>query len=157
MWAIVILVVMSALSGYYVLVDETYQAPVADMKALDLAGDMGVYRAAVMAYLRANPGFSSGTVPDTALAATFPSWYVRSPLWTNYVAADGTIAVYASTLPAMKIVSQLFAESQRSILVGEADSGTNTLRSPVYGNTGIPLPAGAAIPNGSPVWLARRN
>jgi len=116
-----------------------------------------VYRDAVLRYLAAHPAVSGPlAVSDAQLQTVLPSWYARYPLWRNYVAADGMVTVYAATLPPVSIGARLYDLSQRSILAGVADTGTGTLHSPVYGDTGIPLPAGVAIPDGSPVWMGRR-
>jgi hypothetical protein len=156
MWMIWILMIMTSIAGYYSLSDQISSPPPESMKSADLAGSMAIYRAAVLRYATANPSFT-GTVADSNLS--FPTWYrpLSPPLWTNYIAADGTIVIYASSLPPMTITSEIVSLSRNSVLAGQANAATHTLDSPVFGNNQIPLPAGLSIPNGSPVWLAKRN
>lgn len=159
MWIMWIMVAMAAVTGYYSMKAETHLLPVAAMRNENLAGNMAVYRGMVVRYLAAHPEITGpAAVSDEQLQTVFPEWYVPSSLWANHLSADGMITVYASTLPPMKISSHIVELSQRSIMAGEANAALapGLLYSPVFGNTTIPLPAGVAIPDGSPVWMARR-
>lgn len=157
MWAMWVLAAAISVVGYYALNDEISLTMLTVPKNVDLAGNMGIYRDSVLTYLHNHPEVVGPVVVnDSALSSTLPSWYSRYPLWTNYVAADGLVTIYATSLPPTKITSQIYELSQRSIFAGEAKNSTGTLYSPVYGNTNIPLPAGVAIPDGSPVWMGKR-
>lgn len=158
MWNIWILAAMVSLASYYTIRGESNQNPVPAMKSTDLAGNMAVYRAGVIAYLKNNPGITGPTsIADADLQPVLPSWFTPYPGWRNHVAADRTVTIYAASLPPAKITSELHTLAQGSLLAGEANTATNTVFSPGLGNTGIPLPANVAIPNGSPVWLAASN
>jgi len=154
MWMTWIMTALIAIAGGLALSDEVRSPPrLAMHKSADLADNMGVYRGAVIGFLAKTPSFATGTVPDEMLI--LPSWYRPYPLWRNHVEADGSVTIYAAQLPPLSIMADLMRLSHNSMLVGAADTSTNTLRSPLFGDTRIKLPAG--IPDGSPVWLARRN
>lgn len=156
MWMMWIAAAIIVMTGYYSVNSQVQNPTPAPMQSMALAGNMGIYRAAVVAYATSNPAFT-GTVADGNLP--FPTWYtpLTPSLWRNYIAADGTITIYASALPTIKITSDIVSLSKNSILAGEARSATGTLYSPAAGDTGILLPAGVVIPNGSPVWMSSHN
>jgi hypothetical protein len=159
MWVVWILVALASVTGYYTMTSRAHELPVAAMKNEDLAGNMAVYRGMVMNYLAAHPEvIGPAVVSSVALQSVQPAWYTPSPLWANHVSVDGMITIYAATLPPAKITSQIVDLSQRSILAGEARASlaAGNLYSPIFGNTNIPLPTGVSIPDGSPVWMARR-
>ncbi|PFH10287.1 PilM protein [Collimonas sp. PA-H2] len=157
MWMTWILVAMMSLTGYFFLEDQLKSPQPPIQKTLDLAASMATYRQTVIAYLSRNPAFAGDAVPEAALSSYLPSWYVSYPSWKNYLSADGTIVIYAPNLPPLDIVPDIARLSQNSLLAGVADLKSGTLHTPAAGDTGIPLPAGVALPDGGPVWLARRN
>src|SRR4051794_38595809 len=126
MWAIWVLTVMMALSGYYMARNEAAAPTQILTKSMDLVHSMGGYQAAVEAYARLNPTYV-GSVPDTSLS--FPTWYVSpSPqLWTNNIANDGTITVYTVSLLPISIASDLASYAKYSRLVGIANTATGRL------------------------------
>lgn len=160
MWMIWIMVAMLSVAGYYSTSLKTeHTAPIAEMRDENLANNMAVYRGMVMRYLARHPEITGpATVSSESLEAERPAWYAPSPLWRNHLSADGMITVYAATLPTSRITPEIAKLSQRSILAGETSAALapGFLYSPNFGNTGIPLPADVAIPDGSPVWMARR-
>lgn len=122
-----------------------------------LGQSMAVYRDAVVRYARANPAFQ-GRVPDAQLA--LPAWYVAPDpgLWSNHVAADGLIAVYAARLPAIDIAGSMAALAHGSELAGRADKAAARIAPAARAGSGVALPAipGNPVPDGAPVWLAHR-
>lgn len=162
MWPLAVLTVLLTLSGYYALDGQQRQTAAGQGRAEVLADSMAVYRQAVRQYFASYPG-PQHSVSLAALRAShaLPAWsplYTGAgpALWANYRAADGTIYIYAAATPAQNIAAELVRLSRNSVLAGVFRAGDATLYSPVFGNTGIPLPtpAEAAIPNGSPVWIA---
>ena len=160
MWMIWIMVAMLSVAGYYSTSLHTeHDAPVAAMRDEHLAGNMAAYRSMVVDYFARHPeitGPASASLPD--LESVRPTWFAPSPLWANHLGADGMITIYAATLPPTRITAEIVKLSQRSIMAGEVSAALapGVLYSPVFGNTAIPLPADVAIPDGSPVWMARR-
>jgi hypothetical protein len=146
MWALWILAGMISVTGYFAVARDVNAAP-ATARSADMAWNMGVYRAAVIGYVGAHPGFS-GSVPAESLA--LPPWYRRDPRWKNKV-EGGRIAVYADDAVPDDVITELVTLSKNSLFVGIADD-SGVLRSPLYGKTQIALPAG--IPSGAAVWLA---
>lgn len=157
MWIMLILASMGSVAGFYALQSQTHEPKVVEMRNADLADNMGVYRASVLAWLKSNPGFSGTSVAAADLAASLPPWYKPDAIWRNHVDANGMVTIYAASLPPMRITTQIFNLSQRSILAGEARLASGTLYSSGFGDTGIPLPSGVVIPDGGPVWMAKRN
>ncbi|NRR33764.1 type IV pilus biogenesis protein PilM [Oxalobacteraceae bacterium] len=161
MWPLAVLTTLLSLSGYYALEGQQRQTAASQGKAAVLADSMAVYREAVRQYFASHPG-PQRSVTLAALRAShaLPAW---SPLytdtgpapWANYRAADGTIYIYAAAAT-QNIAADVVRLSRNSVLAGVFRAGDTTLYSPVFGNTGIPLPtpAEAAIPDGSPVWIA---
>ena len=157
MWMTWILVMMLSLTGYFFLENQTKNPAQLIQKNLDLASSMATYRQTVITYLSNNPAYAGDVLPDEIVLAALPSWSRPYPLWKNYLSADGTITIYASALPPINIIPDIAHLSQNSLLAGVANVRTGTLHTPASGDTGIPLPGGVAIPDGAPVWLARRN
>lgn len=148
MWSVWILVAMISIAGYVAVGNEIrHPLEAGSSESADLAWSMGVYRGAVLAYARANPGFT-GVVPDTALA--LPTWYRRDARWKNTV-EGGRVIVWASGRVSADLVSELVALSNDSLLVGTADAASGRLVSVLRGLTEVPLPA--AVPHGAPVWV----
>jgi len=161
MWAVLIMVVMVALGGWYGWPAEQRREAVVRQQADDDAGTMAVYRDAVMAYFKAN------NVTDTSVslaglkgAGVLPAWskLATSPTvaWTNYRDGAGQIYIFPAAAGARPIVAELLALSRNSLNVGVYRAADHTLFSPVDG-TRIALPTlgEAVIPDGAPVWLAQ--
>jgi hypothetical protein len=165
MWNMAVIVVLAGLGAFYAALAEGRLAVLDQARSVAGANSMALYRDAVIAYFSAHPGLTDASVDIATLKADgmLPAW---SPLyaqpasspWANYRAGDGAITVYATSVPAGDVVSEIVALSRNSVLAGIYRSGDATLFSPIYGNTGIPLPpaAKAPIPDGSPVWMAAR-
>ncbi|MFC5474047.1 type IV pilus biogenesis protein PilM [Paraherbaspirillum soli] len=158
MWMTWIMVAMMAIAGCFVLSEEVRSPVTVAHKNADLAESMSIYRNAVIAFVAANPTFAGGEVPVDKLP--LPSWYTRYPLplqlWRNHVEA-GVITIYAAQPQPVNITADLLRLSHNSVLVGVADMRAKMFRSPLFPDVQSPLPAGIPIPDGSPVWLARRN
>ena len=122
-----------------------------------LGQSMAVYRDAVLRYARGNPGFQ-GRVPEDQL--TLPGWYVAPDpgLWSNHVAADGLIVVYATRLPTRDIAASMATLAHGSELAGRANRAAARIEPAARAGAPVALPAipGSAIPDGAPVWLAHR-
>lgn len=159
MWMIWVLVAILSVTGYYSTALNTQTLPMAELRNENLANNMAVYRSMVVDFLARNPGIvGPATVTDAQLETVRPAWFTPSPLWANHLAADGMITIYATTLPPTRIAYDIVKLSQGSELAGEFNAARSLLNlfSPLTGDTGIRLPAGVAIPNGSPVWMASR-
>lgn len=151
MWPLVILVILTSLTGYFSMSDQVMH-PIATHAGMeDLAVNMRVYRRALINYARSNPGVT-GVIADSSLA--FPSWYRKNPLWTNIVTAS-SVTVYATKRPPETITMDIVRMSGNSAFTGEADASDHTLVSPVFGKTSISIPA--AVPHGVPVWISSIN
>lgn len=163
MWQFVVLVVMTMLTGVYSLREHDREADVEQATAESVAGEMAVYREAVITWFSENPNQLQPVPIDTLRSNNLlPVWSTlrtnpAASIWANFRDADGLIYIYATTLPRVNIVNEVAKLSQNSVLAGVFRTGDATLHSPVFGNTGIKLPpAGVPIPNGSPVWIALR-
>lgn len=163
MWQLVVLMVMTMLTGVYSLGEQERVAEVEQATAESIAGEMAVYREAVVAWFSQHPGQFQPVPIDTLRNNNLlPAWSTlrtnpAASIWANFRDADGLIYIYAATLPRVNITNEVVNLSQNSVLAGVFRTGDTTLHSPVFGNTGVKLPpAGAAIPNGSPVWIAMR-
>lgn len=161
MWAMLVLVVMVSLTGLYTLTVEKNFFQSARQEESNLAESMSTYRAGVIRYLSANPGFAGGPVSTAQLNPLLPTWYVvpqkpdLTPLWRNYVAPDRTIYVHAASPLPRSFVSAIVQLARNSVLAGVSPDGL-TLYSPAdfTGMPPIALPAAAGIAAGSPVWIA---
>lgn len=169
MWYAMVFSVMLAVAGYY-----SGSAPLVDEQAAaarNLATSMAIYRQLLIAYATAHPSATARNVPLAQLTAYFPLGYTQesAQLWRNYVDSDGILYVYPARALALSITNELVALSQNSVLVGDAGIDGN-LHAPAnlasfdslppavgHTSTDIPLPPGAAISAGLPVWLAFRN
>ena len=98
-----------------------------------VAGNLMIYRNVVSAYAEANPT-TTGAVADATLG--LPTWYQRQPGMGNYLVGGKSYVFYTTILPGL--VGTL-AERSQSMSIGINSGGW--LRSPIAGNTGIPLPA----------------
>jgi len=114
-------------------------------EAKAVAGNMSVYRNAVIAYAKANPA-ASGAVGDAALS--LPSWFVHNPQVLNYVASGKGYVYYAGAQPELAYL--ILKSNSNTILAGIKKGGY--LVNPLSGTTVISLPG--VIPDGSVVYSA---
>jgi hypothetical protein len=187
MWNILILTAMLAVAGYFSMVDQKYVVNSEASTSVGLANGMAFYRQAVINYYTNNPGASVNTsVGELTLQSSnyFP-YGANAPLltsqWNNYIDTNHIIYIYEAAPMTVNIVSNIVTLSQNSVLAGQAVMNGTTLE--LYapadiatappstfglssgipeamdygGHSPIPLPVGAAIPVGSPVWLASAN
>lgn len=98
-----------------------------------VAGNFMIYRNIVSAYAESNPAMT-GAVTDLSLG--LPTWYQRQPGMGNYLVGGKSYVFLTTALPGL--VGTL-AERSQSMGVGINSGGW--LKSPIAGNTGIPLPA----------------
>jgi hypothetical protein len=112
-------------------------------EAAAIAGNLAVYRNAVLTYAQANPGVT-GSVSDSSLS--LPTWFSKITGVSNYVSA-GRGHVYYST-PTPEGAYLILKASNNTIRAGLMRSGY--LYNPLSGSTSISLPA--AIPEGSVVY-----
>jgi len=161
MWAVLIVVFVVTLGGWYGWPAEQRREAVVRQQADDDAGTMGIYRETVMAWFKANDVTdTSVSLADLKLAGVLPAWskLAASPTvaWTNYRDGAGQIYIFPAAAGTRPIVAELLALSRNSLNVGIYRAADHTLSSPVDG-TRIALPplGGAVIPDGAPVWLAQ--
>jgi hypothetical protein len=164
MWNLVVITVLAAMASVYASLGERTAAVIEPAMSRDTAENMALYREAVIQYYTANDVKNYSVDLETMKAANVvPTWstlYTNSAtaIWANFRAADGTIYVYAASLPSMNIQADLARVSRNSYLVGMYKRQGQTLYSPVYGDTGISLAALASkhIPDNAPVWIGYR-
>ena len=162
MWYIAILSIMITAGGYFTFTTQENLAHAESAKNSTLARDMATYREAVVAYFASHPGNShSVSLPHLRAANLFPSWSSlnnasNASIWANYRASDGTIYIYATAPIPAELAHEITELSRNSVMTGVFRRGDTTLHSPVFGDTGIPLPnqADVRIPDTSPVWIA---
>ncbi|MGF0335775.1 type IV pilus biogenesis protein PilM [Ectopseudomonas toyotomiensis] len=106
-----------------------------------LSRGMLVYRSAVSAYARANPGYS-GIPSDAALS--LPDWYIKPAGITAYI-VDGS--AYTFSTKAVPGLPAALVERTESVVIGVNRAGY--LVSPASGNMAILLPS--TIPEGAVV------
>ncbi|KQV45205.1 type IV pilus biogenesis protein PilM [Massilia sp. Root335] len=160
MWAVLIVVFVAALGGWYGWPAEHGREAVVRQQASEDAGSMGIYREAVMAWFKANDVTdTSVSLADLKLAGVLPAWSklatAPTAAWTNYRDGAGRIYIFPAAAGTRPIVAELLALSRNSLNVGIYRAADHTLASPVDG-TRIALPplGDAVIPDGAPVWLA---
>lgn len=182
MWNILVFTVILSVCGYYSMASQQRLDASEKSTAYSLAMDMETYRDAVVQYYANNPGAPLNvSVPAATLTASgvFPSWANSASLcgqWNNYIDGNKMIYIYQLRQPAVNITLSIVALSQNSVLAGQAvySGGQLTLYAPAdiatappstlsqssgipeatdYG-THAPIVLPAAIPVGSPVWLA---
>ena len=150
MWPLAIIIILIPVVGHKMLQAEVF-LPTVEISASKpaLAKNFVTYKNVVDEFVASRPAGYTGTgpgnsVPDANL--TFPGWYYRNPLWTNKV-INGTVTVYATSVNGAGDFSREVAgitNGRRS--VGVVSNTSGTILSPLYGDTGITLPAG--LPNG---------
>jgi hypothetical protein len=164
MWAVLIVVVALTLGGWYGWPAEQRREAVVRQQASNDAETMGIYRAAVIAWFKANNVTdASASLADLKAAGVLPAWSRLSTAsvataWTNYRDGAGQIYIFPAAAGAPPVIAELLALSRNSLNVGVYRAADHTLFSPVDG-TRIALPplGDAVIPDGAPVWLARCN
>lgn len=161
MWNVVVIIVMTALTGFYILPIERTGMALQDVQASKIVESMAVYRQAVKNYFSANnvTGVSVG-IDALKNAGAIPAWAAfgansTAPAWANYRDSTGTIYIYPATLPSSNIVSAMLQQSRNSMNVGIYRASDHSLYSPVDG-TRVTLAslAGVPIPDKAPVWMA---
>ncbi|HYD61622.1 MAG TPA: type IV pilus biogenesis protein PilM [Noviherbaspirillum sp.] len=162
MWHILMVLSLASLAGLYATFDKPALAAYENVDAVNLVRDMAHYREAVIAYFAQNPGvYPRADITALLSANVWPSWSTLQhkhtlPRWAHYRDSDGMLYVYAASEPDVNLFPELMKLTQNSVLVGVYRAGDTTLYSPVLGDTGRKLPTSgsAAIPVGSPVWIA---
>ncbi|WP_211474764.1 type IV pilus biogenesis protein PilM [Collimonas humicola] len=171
MWGVLMLVCMLSVAGYYSMAGQENLIASENSVAANLAINMAVYRQAVIDYSSANPAALATSVASGALS--LPSWGIPSALsrWDNYIDRNGVIYVFTRMKLPVNITADIVSLSRNSVLAGEAaataagslylnapaDIAVTPLAAQQAPRQVILLPAPAAIPVGSPVWLASRN
>jgi hypothetical protein len=157
MWIAVVIAMFASLIGYQsILAQATDPTPHDAQIAQSLADNMTSYRFAVVAFANANPAFV-GTATDAQLAGPaptyFPTGYVAPspPMWSNVIQADGTIAIYATRLPASSLMGPLNLLSMQSPLVGQISAPPATVTT----TTTTVLKNAAANPNAPGQFLGQ--
>lgn len=156
MYALWVLIVCGAIAGVYGLVDVRYLGETPQLGAVGFAQRMSTYRQALVAYAIANPGFAGSA--SAASLAPFAAGMTLDPSLRNFVVpnsdAPGSLVVVYTTSTAMGgAIAQIETLAGGSAMAGVAHGGS--VLSP--GNPAVPLPVAiaAAVPDGTPVWMAQ--
>jgi hypothetical protein len=166
MWAVLIVLCVTVLGGWYGWPAEQRHEAVVRQQAGDHAGTMKMYRKAVVAWFEAHDVTdTSVSLAELKEAGVLPGWSKlatgsEAESWTNYRDSTGRIYIFpaaaaGASAGAPPVIAELLALSRNSLNVGIYRASDHTLWSPVDG-TRIALPplGGAVIPDGAPVWLA---
>ena len=161
MWAVLIVVCVTVLGGWYGWPAEQRREAVVRQQAGEVAETVGMYRQAVVAYFKTHDATdTSVSLADLKQAGVLPAWSTlptgpMAATWTNYRDSTGRIYIFPAAAGAPPIIAELLALSRNSLNVGIYRASDHTLWSPVDG-TRIALPplGGAVIPDAAPVWLA---
>ena len=163
MWSLVVVCVLAAASGFYMMPAERAHVTARNHEAREQAVAMAVYRAAVVAYFSANDlKNTSVTLATLTSTGALPDWSPlrnagASLIWRNYRDGAGVIYIYPATLPAANIVSEVLALSQNALTVGIYRAADRSLYSPADGKRVVLATLGAvSIPDTALVWLAAR-
>lgn len=165
MWGLVVAVVLiSAAAIYSTMAEQTVSTAQSNM-AWEVAAGMALYRQAVIGYFTQNDvrniSVSLALLKSSNMLPTWSILYQQTavPIWNNFRDANGTIYIYATSLPPTNIIAEVTLLSNNSVLVGTYSSKAATLQSAVFGNTNIPVTAlaGKSIPDGAPLWIAMTN
>jgi hypothetical protein len=164
MWSVILVTVMAALTGFYMLPAERNHLAAENLQARDMAESMGIYRQAVVAY------FSAHDVSDTSVAfgalkasGALPHWSAlqaggAASAWSNYRDSTGVIYIYPAAPAPPGIVSEVLKLSRNSMAVGVYRASDHSLYSPADGSRIVLTWAGAAaIPDAALVWSAARH
>ena len=162
MFNVLIVAVMAALVAFYSARAPELDRLISHTQSRNLAGDMAVYRQAVVQYFSISGSTASSVAPEVLKAANLlPGW---SPLaqsgdggvWANHRMADGTIFVYAAGATPAEMMADLLELSKNSMQVGRYDDDCACFKPFLSGPVNIGLPLNI-IPNGSPIWIAHSN
>jgi type II secretory pathway pseudopilin PulG len=169
MWAVLIVLCVTVVGGWYGWPAEQRREAVARQQAGEAADAIGLYRQAVVAWFKANDVTdTSVSLADLKQAGVLPAWSglatgATAATWTNYRDSAGRIYIFpaaaaGASAGAPPVIAELLARSRNSLNVGIYRASDHTLWSPVDG-TRIALPplGGAVIPDAAPVWLASRD
>jgi hypothetical protein len=120
---------------------------VADVRAVNMLA----YKAAVLTFLNANPGFS-GQVLDASI--TLPTGMVRDTRWVSVVNSNVLYVFELTPSNSNGLLDQIYNKTSKSILVGTSN-GSFLVNAKGYA-TGIPIPVVTpAIPVGAIVIVGR--
>jgi hypothetical protein len=162
MWSLAVAVVLVSVAAIYSTMGAQTLSVDQSNVAMEVAAGMGLYRQAVINYFTQNDvrgtGVSLATLKSSQMLPTWSILYqqANAPIWDNYRDANGTIYVYATSLPSTNIIGEITTLSNNSILVGTYRNSAATLQSAIFGDTNIPVTAlaGKSIPDGAPLWIA---
>lgn len=137
------------------------QALVTSVTSETVSNDFLMYRDGVMRFLRANPNFANGSIPDANL--TFLEGYTKRGNWRNYVGPTGMLYIYLSPpippnpqIP-KNYLQDLYKRLDETRMLGIKDAATGNLFAlREYNgtrNTGIAIPG--VIPARSIVLVGR--
>lgn len=161
MWSAVIVFVMAALTGFYMIPAERSRIAVENQVAREQAESMGIYREAVMSY------FAEHDVTGTSVAFAhlknphmLPKWSTLASAgvpWTNYRDSAGVIYIFPAAAGGRNIVNEVLALSHNSLNVGIYRAADRTLYAPADGTrVALAGPGPGTIPDAALVWMAAR-
>ncbi|MTV41729.1 hypothetical protein [Duganella radicis] len=163
MWNLLVIVVMAALGGFYLLPAERGHIAAGEQLMREQAGAMGIYRQAVITYFSLHDQTDTSVDISTLRASgLLPAWSPlaspgAAPAWANYRDSAGVIYIYPLAQAAPNMVGEVLKLSHNSMNVGVYRAADHSLYSPLDGAR-VALAAGTfAIPDGAPVWMAARN
>lgn len=144
---------VAMIGGYAVMNVTTRDATRIDAVASVNATYILSYKAALVAYINANPAVT-GNITNVALATYWPTGLVAKAGWTNSV-NGGVLYVYESSLSApQSVLDDLYRKTGKSFLVGRSNGAT--LMSATGVNTGVTIPVLVpAIPTGAIVLVGK--
>lgn len=155
MWTAIIAATLMSLIGYQSLLAETnVQTTAESSKAEVAAANMATYRFAVVAYANSHPRYT-GTALPTDLS--LPTGYAAptTPIWSHYIARDGTIVIYAIAPVSAGLNSAINRLVGDSTMVIETDNtGAPAMQLTTAAKNAMTLRS-LKIPN-APVWFAHR-
>jgi hypothetical protein len=162
MWTTLVVVIMAALSGFYMMPAERGNLAVENHKARERAESMALYRKTVAAYYSAHDVTRASIDIDTLKSSgALPSWsalHTRSTdlAWANYRDGAGVIYVYARP-GGRNIAADVLKVAGNSLNVGIYRESDRSLYSPADGRRVVLATLDAdVIPDGALVWLAAR-
>ena len=161
MWSTVIVVVMAALTGFYMMPAERSRIAVDNQAAREQAESMALYREAVVAYFaKHDRAATSVASADLKSEGMLPEWSQLSSAsvpWTNYRDSAGVIYIFPSAAGSRNIVAEVMALSHNSLNVGIYRAADRSLYAPADGTRVALASLGAGvIPDAALVWMAAR-